>query len=616
MKKRIENKDAEQTKKPMSKKTLIIICAIAAVVVIGIVLAIVLIPRTTLVKLDDGTYDRGAVINMYLADEAFDFDPQKPITDDSQLKVMRLLFEGLTTLKDNGKWEPALMESYTVNENDRDGYSITIELKQTKWTDGRTVQANDFVASWKRLVDPNFKGEAASLLYDIKNAKAINLGNESVDDLGVSAVDTYTLKVTFEDKHVDLDRFFTNLSSITLVPLREDVITRHGDNWAKVPNAIVTNGPFALKELEDNGELRLERSSYYYRDTEANDILDKYVIPYRLVTDHGKSFDDLTARLDAEELFYLGNLPLKDRAALKDDAEVSDLMMTHTYYFNTNNELFKDAKVRRALSIALDRNKIAEILTFAKAAEGVVPEGVFDTNYKTSFREENGKLIEASANIEEAKNLLKGAKKGSFTITIRDTEADKAVAEYVKGVWNSLGYKVTVAVSKNSTGSYIDTATNMEFKYVKESYAEIYASGEFDVIAVDMNAISPDAFGILAQFAEDFSGNGVDMLDEKYPYYTHVTGYANGKYADLIKKAYTAENEDDRAAALREAEKILVEDMPVCPLVTLQSAYVKSKVLSGFDTDYYGVTDFKRVKMKNYMDYKPDEEAEQETAAE
>lgn len=616
MKKRIENKDVEQTKKPISKKKLILICAIAAIVVIGIVLAIVLIPRTTLVKLDDGTYDRGAVINMYLADEAFDFDPQKPITDDSQLKITRLLFEGLTTLKDNGKWEPAIMDSYTVNENDREGYSITIELKQTKWTDGRTVQANDFVASWKRLVDPNFKGEAASLLYDIKNAKQINLGNISVDYLGVSAVDTYTLKVTFEDKHVDLDRFFTNLSSIALVPLREDVLTRHGDNWAKVPNAIVTNGPFTLKELEDNGELRIERSSYYYRDTESNDHLDKFVIPYRLVTDHSKPLDDVVTRLEGEELFYLGNLPLAQRAELKDDAEISDLMMTHTYYFNTQNDLFKDAKVRRALSIALDRNKIAEILTFAKAAEGVVPEGVFDTSYKTSFREENGKLIEASANIEEAKNLLKGAKKGSFSITIRDTEADKAVAEYVKGVWEGLGYKVTVKVSKNSSGSYIDTATNMEFKYIQESYTEVYAKGEFDVIAVDMNAISPDAFGILAQFAEDFSGNGVNMLDKDYPYYAHVTGYNNSKYTDLIKKAYTAENEDDRAAALREAEKLLVEDMPICPLVTLQSAYVKSKVLSGFDTDYYGVTDFKRVKMKNYMDYKPDEEAEQETAAE
>jgi hypothetical protein len=128
MKKRIKDQSAEKEKKPISKKKLMLICVIAAVVVLGVILAIILIPRTTLVKLDDGTYDRGAVINMYLTDEAFDFDPQKPITDDAQLKITRMLFEGLTTLKDNGKWESAIMDSYTENEHDRDGYSITIDL--------------------------------------------------------------------------------------------------------------------------------------------------------------------------------------------------------------------------------------------------------------------------------------------------------------------------------------------------------------------------------------------------------------------------------------------------------------------------------------------------------
>ena len=619
MKKRIKDQSAEMEKKPMTKKKKItLISLIAAAVVLIAVLVLLLIPRTTLVKLEDGTYDRGAVINMYLTDEAFDFDPQKPITDDAQLKVTRMLFEGLTTLKDNGKWEAALMDSYTETENDRDGYSITIDIKETKWTDGRTVQACDFVYSWKRLVDPNFRGEAASLLYDIKNAKDINLGDVSIDDLGVSAVDTYTLKVTFEDKHIDLDRFFTNLSSIALVPLREDVITRHGDNWAKVPTAITTNGPFALKVLEDDGEVRLERSSYYLRNTEDNDYLDKYVIPYRLVTKHGTELGDVTKAIENDQLFYvdLAGIPAQDRSKYQSEAEVADLMMTHTYFFNTNSDLFKDADVRRALSLALDRNEIAKQLVFAKAAEGVVPAGVFNTTYKTSFREEGGALIKASANLAEAEKLLEGAKKGTINILMRDNETDKAIAEYVKGVWEKLGYTVKFTVSSNKTGKYIDSATSVEFSYVAESYTELYASGKFDVVAVDMNAASPDAFGILAQFAEDFSGNGVDMLDKSYPVYPHVTGYDNEAYTALIKKAYEAKSEEDRAKALHEAEKLLINDMPICPIVTLQSAYIKSDLLSGFDTDYYGVTDFKRVKMKNYMDYKEEESEETAPSAE
>ena len=557
--------------------------------------------KTTLVKLDDGTYDRGAIINMYLADEVFDFDPQKPMTDDDQLQVTRMLFEGLTTLDENGKWMPALMDSYTVNKGGE--YSVTIKLKPTKWTDGRSVQAGDFVFSWKRLADPNFRGEAASLIYDVKNAKAVNLAEVSIDDLGVLAVDTNTLKVIFENENVDLDRFFTNLSSIALVPIREDVVTRHGDAWAKHPSAIITNGPFTLKELEDDGEVMLERSSYYFRDTDKNDYLDRYVTPYRLVTDHGNIIGDVAEAIDNNELFYVGSIPLEQRAKLRSEAEVSDLMVTHTYFFNTNNELFKDANVRRALSLALDRNVIADILTFAEAAEGIVPEGVFDTDYKTSFREKGGSLIASSANLAEAKVLLKGVKKGSFSILIRDNAADMAVAEYVESVWENLGFSVNITVSSNKTGKYIDSATSMEFTYIRESYAEAYASGDFDVVAVDMSAASPDAFGILAQFAEEFSGNGI-MFGGDFPTSPHVTGYSSKEYKALIVKAYEAKTAGDRAKVLHEAEKLLLEDMPVCPLVTLQSAYVKSNILSGFAVDYYGLTDFKRVEMKDYMNYK------------
>ncbi len=588
---------------------------------LALTLAIVLLSATlvscgtTLEKDAEGNLDRGAVINMYLTDEVYDFDPQQPVNDDAKLKILHLLYEGLTKLNSKGKWEKAMMDSYTVNPDDRDGYSITIELKASKWTDGRPVQANDFVTSWKRLVDTNNKGEAASLLYDIKNARAINLGNVSVDDLGVSAVDTYTLKVTFENKNVDIDRFFTNLSSIALVPLREDVLARYGESWSSVTNAVISNGPFAVKAVAENGEIRLERSSYYYRDTEANEYLDTYVIPYRLVTDHSVDLADQLKALDEEGVFYLGNLPLDKRADYAKKAEVSDMMSTMTYFFNTTKAPFDNADVRRGLSLALDREEIAKILTFAEAAEGVVPEGAFDTSYKTSFRKEGGKLIDSSANMDEAKKLI-GNKKGSFSITVRDNEADVAVAEYAAEVWGKLGFKVKVDKTGTRAETGIDPATKSVTEYVVDEFDEAYESGDFDVIAVDMTMASPDAFGALAQFAADFSGNGIDMDAEKnYPYYPHVTGFDNEKYLKIIEKAAAAETAADRAAALHEAEKMLLDEMPICPLVTLQSAYIKSKLLSGFDTDYYGVTDFKRVKMKNYMDYKPDEDAEAETKA-
>ncbi len=619
-----------------------------------VLLATALIGCTTLEKDAEGNYDRGAVVKMYLTTEVFNFDPQIAINDDAMLQIFSLLYEGLTKLDSDGDWEKAIMDDYEVNEDDRDGYSILIDLKDTKWTDGRTVQANDFVFAWKRLVNPNSRSEAASLLFDIKNARKINQGIVSIDDMGVSAVDTYTLKVTFENENVDLDRFFTNTSSIALVPLREDVITRfmypdvipeittvettepvtdangnviteettigepaeydpveYGDYWARRAGAIVTNGPFTVKVNDEAGELRLERSSYYYRDTEKNEYLDKYVIPYRLVTDYSNG--DAKAQLELynnEGIFYVGNLPLDERKNYEDDAEVSDMMVTHSYFFNTENPIFADAKVRRALSLALDREHIADLLTFAAPAVGVIPEGAFDTDYKSDFREEGEDLIAPTADEAAAKELLRGVKldSKSFSITVRNNEADIAVAEYAKSQWEKLGFDVEInKVTKNEVVERTDTSTDTPFEYVMDAFQELYDTRDFDVIAVDMNMYSPDPFNALAQFAGDFSGNGADMLSENIDINLHVTGYNNDKYIELIEKAYEATDEDERAALLHEAEKLLVDDMPVCPVVTLQSAYIANDILSGIKTTYYGTTDFKRMKMKDYMDYKEEE---------
>ena len=593
---------------------------IISLVLAAVIAAAVLSGCTTLKKLPDGTLDRGAVIEMYISGEVYNFDPQAAVTDENTLKIMSLLFEGLTRIDQNGKWTKALMKSYEVRANDRDGYSVLITLNKTKWTDARTVQAIDFVNSWKRILDPNNSCEAASLLFDLKNAREIKRGDAgiSVDDLGASAVDTYTLKLTFKDSNVDLDRFFRNCSSIALVPLREDVIARFGDKWAMKTTSICTNGPFALRELPDpdkgTGVIRLERSGYYYRDAEKDKYYDKYVIPYKLITDYKRGDAEAQAEaFDNGEIFYLGEIALSKRADYKKSATVTDMMVTHTYYFNVDNPLFADANVRRALSLAIDREKVVEILTFAKPAVGYIPYGVVDTNAKSSFRSSGGDLISNGAALDEAKALLSKAsvKSGSFKITVREnSEADIAVAEYVAGVWNSLGFSVEVEKVGTSTLSIFEgeTETKTETKYTIDDFAEKYKNREFDVIAVDMNMPSTDAFSALSQFSSEFSGNGVDMESGNYEVHGHVTGYSSAEYDALIEQIYETGDAATRASLLHDAEKKLLEDMPVCPIVFLQNAYVSSGILSGFKTDRYGTVDFRRVKMKNYMNYKEIEE--------
>lgn len=559
---------------------------------------------TTLEKDETGNYDKGAIIDMYLTTEVYDFDPQRSITDDAMLKIYSLIYEGLTRIGENGKWEKALMKSYKI-EKDEDGeFSILITLNNTRWSDGRTVQASDLVYSWKRLLDPDVTSEASSLLYDIKNARDVKTGDATVDDLGIAAVDTYVLQVEFEQK-VDLDLFFENCSSIALVPLREDVITRYKDAndaeiWAQKSTSIVTNGPFCPKEIIYGQTLRLERSSYYYLDAEKEEALDKYVIPYRLLTNYSTgNAEAQLAALTSGNIFYNGEIPLSARAQYANDAVVTDMMGTHTYVFNTNNELLSKPEVRRALSMAIDRNQIVSLITYARPATGYVPTKVFDTTSGTSFRDVGGDVISASADVAGAKSLLSsaGVNGGSFTLTVRDNEVDRAIADYVAGVWGDLGFNVTVEAVKakaNSTDSTI---------YV-DNFQALYDSGEFDVIGIDMMMLSTDAFSALSQFAVSFSGNGVDMDSETYDLYGHISGYASDEYNELIESAYAEKNRAARATILHQAEAKLLEDMPVMPVVFLQDAYLYLGELSGIGTTYYGTRDFNDTQLKDYMTYK------------
>ena len=573
--------------------------ALAAMLVI-LMLASVLAGCTTLEK-----DDKGAIINMYLTNEVYNLDPQISVTDSAMQKVFSLTYEGLTRLDENGKWQKALMKDYTIDKDNEEEFSILITLKTSYWSDGRTVQAADFVYSWKRLLDANAKYEAASLLYDLKNAYEIKMGDASIDDLGVAAVDTYTLQVKFEKK-IDLNDFFTNCTSVALVPLREDVVTRYGDDlWAKKGTYIITNGPFIPKTISSN-LLRLERSQYYYLIRDKNEELDKYVIPYRLVTDYtaGNAEKQLEA-YNAGTLLYVGELPLSQRAELKGKATVSDMMVTQSFMFNLNNELFANPDVRKALSLAIDREKVAEMLTFAKPATGLIPEKAFNTGNGTSFRKEGGALLETAANVEEAKSLLSssGVRGGSFSIKVRNTEADIAVAEYAAEVWESLGFYVDVEIVKTERN-------DVDPEVMDDLFEEAYNSGDFDVITVDVTLLSPDPFSTLSQYAVDYSGNGVDLYSENYDLYGHVSGYASEEYNEIIDKAYKAETKAERAELLHSAEKLLLEDLPIIPVAFLQDAYLANSEMSGFKTDYYGVRNFNRVLLKDYMSYKSAEDTE------
>lgn len=553
--------------------------------------------------------DKGAVIRTYMTSDIYNFDPIYAYTDEAATKIMGMIYEGLFSLNADGKVEKKLCKSYKIIEDDeKQEYKMQITINDTGWSDGRTVSVDDVVYAWKRILDPEFSCSAASMLFDIKNAKNYKNGDCSPDDVGLYPVDTKVLEIYFE-KPINYDLFIENLCSPLLVPLREDVVAK-AEQWASNVAIMVGNGPFAVRSFVPGEKMALQRNAYYYRNIDK-DADDKVVKPYRIYINLSQDADEQLAAYNDGIVFYNSEIALESRKDMAKTVKTVDMENVHTYYFNTTNELLAKKEVRQALSMALDRQAIADIAVFAEAATGLITDGVFETSRKNSFRKEGGDIIKVAGDVEGAKALLKkaGVRSGSLEIAVRDNEVDVAIANYAKEIWKDLGFSVTV-----KKYGYKKVVTEKEYEVYVDQFEQAFKSGDFDVAAVDLQMFSTDAFSTLAQFAVGYAGTALDLSDEKgggWDAKPGITGYNSKEYNKLIDQAF-AENADraKRSELLHQAEKLLLEDMPVTPLVTLQNAYVKSKSLSKLSFDFYGCPVFTKVKLKNYEEYTDIEEKE------
>lgn len=556
--------------------------------------------------------DKGPVIPIYLTEEIANFDPAYGNLDDAAMKLMSLLHEGLFKYDANGKVVKAQAASIKkLDKPSKNYYAIEISLKNTSWSDGTPVMASDYIYAWKRILESDFRGEAANMLFCIKNARAVHNGDATIDDLGITDVTQKTIRIEFEGK-TDYNQFYEYLASPMLVPLREFVVGRVPADWSSNPSIMVSNGPFTVRSYALGKKLILERNSHYYRN--SAEALNKSVTPYRLEINLAATPEEIMEAFNTGALVYNGSIPLESRKELLDAGKLtmSDTMSVMSCIFNTKNELLADANVRKALSLALDRNKIAEIITFGKPIEGLIGHGVFNTSNgkgKDTFREKGEALVSASADINTAKSLL-GGKTGSINLVIRENAQDMAVAEYIKSVWDSLGIEVNI--KDQGLSEYKDAN---ELVLVKDKYNQAYEKGNFDVILVDYLMFSTDAFGNLASFAKTFAGGAMDMTvaDGNYQLAPHISGYDNPEYDALIESIYTETDANKRAELLHQAEKMLLDDMPITPLVQLQNACLKGSDITGLKTDYYGSFIFTKVVLKNREKYESVEETETTT---
>ncbi len=584
---------------------------------------------------------KNSEIRVYLGDQIYDFDPALAFVDDNVNRVMSLIFEPLFLLNADGSVSKGLAKSYKIIEKESEGlYQMEIKLRKTYWNDGKSrVTADDVYFAWTRILDPEFESQAAPLLYDIKNAKAVKQDADGIsrNDLGLEA-NKDTITITFEGK-IDYKAFLRNLTSVALSPLRENKVTEGDPNeeyWAKRSSYIATNGPFSIRSWNrDTGEFTLQRNEYYHVSNPQKSNSSGSVAPSRIYMEwtnenFGMDYDEdmgafledkfdnyydsvVKQKLSKDELaeiaedvvFVVGAMPLDKelRASYKKEADIRDAFSTYTYIFNTEKEPFNDENVRKALSLVIDREYIAEELVFAKAADGFISPAVWEaTKKKTSFRSKAKSLIETKANEAAALELLETVDVASFDtieLTVRNTVEEVMIAEYVAEQWGVLGFDVEInavtvdteiwAKEKGEPGR--DVTVGGVVTVYDDGIQAAYISGKFDVLGVDYNMYSTNALTALCGFTTLLNGNGVEysIVDgvSTAEHRLHCSGFSDAAYDAIIDRALAEPSLKKRATILHEAEEYLMSKMPVMPIVYNQNYYLIEKV-SGIKYNGYG----------------------------
>ena len=578
--------------------------------------AVMLIPcLASCAKKDEENPDPGAFITMYLTDEIYDFDPANAAYNKETQNVLRLIYDTLFVLDKNGKVKNSQVLKYSITENERDNeYFLMLTLRDDIfWSNGDPVTSDNVVYTFKRLLNSNNSFAAASLLYDVKNARAVKEGDCSIDDIGIEAVEEKVVKIIFEGK-IDYDQFLLNLTNIATAPLHETYVKENNDDWAKKPSSLVGSSSFKLGKIgyddviiyeeKDDGEIKekelkinddhavaldhdgnlvagplttpakalsffyLERNLYYQRDTE-HDALDASVKPYRLLVDCTKSGEDLLKDFQKGKLFYMGDIPMSIRGEsfVKENVQISDALSTMVCLLNQNAEiynaagdnvkLFENATVRKALSMALNRDEIAKAVVYAEAATALIGPGIFEgvKSSKEDFRTTGGAIItNTKGDIEGAKALLSeaGINPSDFTFTIRvsaDDDVNVAVAYMIQDAWNGqngdsvtgLGFNVAVeemiTIENNDFSVDVgDTPTDV----CDDRMNEALRRASYEVALCDYNAFSADAYSMLSNFAFDFSGMAMTIDPKTGEYYTngHITGFNSQAYNDIMEAIY------------------------------------------------------------------------------
>ena len=259
------------------------------------------------------------------------------------------MFIGLTTDDAHGEVIPGMAERWEISE---DGLTWTFHMRRADWSDGVPVTAYDFEFAWRRVMNPETLAEYAAILYPVKNAEAINAGKLPVTALGIHAIDERTLEIQLEHPAPYLPGI---LKHQTAYPVPKHVVEQWGDDWIK-PAHVVVNGPYTLIKWWSNYVVHLRKNPQFF--DAANVCLNELFF-------YPTSDPDVaTRRIEAGELGWSNDFPVTKRAELERRlpgyVRSAPFMLTTFLSINLKLDKFKDVGVRRALSMALDRDFLAK----------------------------------------------------------------------------------------------------------------------------------------------------------------------------------------------------------------------------------------------------------------
>ena len=483
-------------------------------------------------------------VTRHLKDEPASLDPVKSVGL-TEAQVMRDLFEGLVNQDGHGKPIPGVAQRWDTADNRI--WTFTLR-PDAHWSNGDPVTAQDFVYSWQRLVSPGTTSPFAwfAALAGINNAQDIIDGKLPVEQLGVEAVDSRTLKITL-NKPVP---YFPSLTAnFSLFPVHQKTVEKFGNDWIKAGN-LVGNGAFVLSDRVVNEKIVLVPNKNYW--DHQNTVITKVTfVPINQESHATNRY--LAGDLDITESFPKQRYQklLKD---IPNEVFTPDQLGTYYYAFNTQRAPTDDVRVRKALSMAIDRQLIANKVL----GTGEKPANYFTPDVTDGFKPEKGLYNSYSQKEldQQAKVLLQQAGFGpnhplELTLLYNSSENHQKIAIAIASMWKKkLGAEVKLVNQEWKT--YIDSRNTGNFDVIRASWI-----GDFN---------EPSTF--LSLLTSQHSGN--------------IPKFNNPIYDEVIASASIETNAQLRNRYYNNAEAIIAKEAPIAPIYQYTNARLIKPWLKGY----------------------------------